>query len=51
MNMFKERNISYTDHGDTVSPESHLKKSNLNLNRYGILAFARNFPIYFLGLD
>ena len=40
INMCKERNIPYSDHADTISPERHLNESNLHLNRYGILAFA-----------
>ena len=43
MNMCKGRNIPYIDHADTVSPERHLNDSNLHLNRYGILAFAKIF--------
>ena len=51
MNMCKERNIPYVDHADTILPERHLNKSNLHFVRYGILAFANNFPNYLLKLN
>ena len=51
MDMYKERNIPYIDHTDTISPERHLTERNLHLNRYGILAFAKNFSKYLLELN
>ena len=51
MNMCREQNIPYIDHVDIISPERHLNESNLHLNRYGTLAFAKNFSKYLLELS
>ena len=50
MSKYKERNIPYFDHAITISPERHLNQSDLHLNRYGILAFAKNSSKYLLKL-
>ena len=51
VNMCKERNISYIDHVDAISPEHHLNESNLHLNRYATIEFAKNFTRYLSELD
>ena len=52
INMRKERNNPYIDHADTIAPpETQLNESNLHLNRFGILAFAKNFCKYLLELN
>ena len=51
VNMCKERNISYIDHVDTISPEHHLNESNLHLNWCGTIKFAKNFTRYLSELD
>ena len=51
VNMCKERNISYIDHVDAISPEHHLNESHLHLNRYSTIEFAKNFTRYLSELD
>ena len=52
MNMRKERNNPHIDHADTITPsETNLNESNLHLNKYEILAFAKDFFKYLLELN
>lgn len=51
VNMCKERNISYIDHSETILRDRHLNESNLHLNRYGTLEFAKNFSKYLCESD
>ena len=51
VNMCKERNISYLDHIETISLDRHLNESNLHLNRYGTLEFAKKFSKYLCESD
>ena len=51
VNMCKERNISYIDHSETISRDRHLNESNLHLNKYGTLEFAKRFSEYLCESD
>ena len=51
VNMCNERSIPYIDHTESISPDRHLNESNLHLNRYGTINFAKNFSEFLTELD
>ena len=49
--MFKERNISFLSHDESIDPSKHLNESKLHLNNSGIKIFAENFSRFLVKLN
>ena len=49
--MFKERNISFLSHDESIDPCKHLNESKLHLNSNGIKIFAENFSRFLVKLN
>ena len=49
--MFKERNISFLSHDESIDPSKHLNKSKLHLNSNGIKIFTENFSRFLVKLN
>ena len=42
VNMCNQRNIRFINHSDDIQPERHVNDSEVHLNRYGTIVFAKN---------
>ena len=51
INMCEQRNIKIINHSDTIDRSRHLNESQLHLNRYGTVEFAKNFKNFLCKLD
>ena len=51
VNMCGERHIPNTGHSKTIRRGTHLNKSELHINKFGTIAFAKNIPRYLLELN
>ena len=49
--MCEQRNIKIINHSDTIDRSRHLNESDLHLNRYGTVEFAKNFKNLLCKLD
>ena len=51
VNMCGERHIPNTGHSKTIRRGTHLNKSELHVNKFGTIAFAKNIPGYLLEVN
>ena len=51
INMYGERDITFTDHTGTSDIESHLNESKAHLNKSGTMEFAKNVCKFLLQKD
>ena len=49
--MYKERNISFLSHDESIDPSKHLNESKLHLNSNGIKIFAEDFSKFLVKLN
>ena len=49
--MYRERDIAFIDHTDSIDTERHLNESKVDLNKSGTIEFAKNVVEFLLQQD